>query len=95
MRRAAKIDANQPDIVTALRQYGATVHSLAQVGNGCPDIVVGYNGKNYLFEIKDGNKPQSRRKLTEAEARWHAEWQGQVTVVASPREAIIHIKDHS
>jgi hypothetical protein len=41
MRRAAKIDANQPQIVEALRKAGATVHSLAAVGNGIPDLLVG------------------------------------------------------
>jgi len=36
VRRRAKIDANQPEIVKALVQAGCSVHSLAAVGNGMP-----------------------------------------------------------
>ena len=57
MRRAAKIDANQPEIVAALEAVGASVVSTAGLGNGFPDIVVGFRGINYLIEIKDGSKP--------------------------------------
>ena len=56
-RRAGKykrIDANQPEIVDGLRRIGATVRSTATIGIGFPDICVGFRGKNYLFEIKDG-----------------------------------------
>ena len=53
MRRAAKVDDNQAEIVATLRYVGCSVTSLASIGRGCPDIVVGYNGVNYLLEIKD------------------------------------------
>lgn len=88
MRRAAKVDANQAEIVAALRAIGATVTSLATVGNGCPDIVVGYRGINLLYEIKDGRKPKSARALTEKEKAWHAAWAGQACIVESVDEAI-------
>ena len=65
MKRAAKVDANQKQIVTALRQAGCTVQSLATVGKGCPDLIVGCQGRNFLLEIKDGSKPPSARQLTE------------------------------
>jgi hypothetical protein len=63
MRRAAKVDANQTEIVQALRQIGAVVQSLAAVGNGCPDLLVGYRNRLFLLELKDGNKPPSAQKL--------------------------------
>ena len=44
MRRAARIDRNQPEIVKALRQVGAHVTSLAAVGDGVPDLLVGFQG---------------------------------------------------
>lgn len=40
MRRAGRIDANQAEIVKALRAIGCSVQSLAGVGNGCADLVV-------------------------------------------------------
>jgi len=83
-----RVDRNQTEIVAALRQLGATVFILSEVGRGCPDILVGYRGKNYLFEIKDGQKPPSMRRLTEAEALFFKTWQGQVTVINSVEELI-------
>jgi hypothetical protein len=50
-RKAAKIDANQPAIVKALRAIpGVTVQL------GMDDILVGYNGITYWFEIKEPEK---------------------------------------
>ena len=83
MRRAARVDANQREIVEYLRERGASVQPLHTVGQGCPDILVGYAGINYALEIKDGTKPMSARKLTPQEQDWHDKWQGQVEVVAS------------
>ena len=41
MRRAARTDANQAEIVAALRGVGASVQPLHAVGQGCPDLLVG------------------------------------------------------
>lgn len=88
MRRAAKVDANQSEIIAALRRIGATVQPLHAVGAGCPDLLVGWRGMTSLLEIKDGSKPPSARKLTPDQVKWHAEWQGHVAVVESVKEAI-------
>lgn len=76
MRTAAKVDRNQREIVAALRQIGASVQPLHMVGKGCPDLLVGYQGNTYLYEIKDGQKPPSKRKLTPDEIKWIGDWQG-------------------
>ncbi|MCG3770463.1 MAG: hypothetical protein JW384_01613 [Nitrosomonadaceae bacterium] len=89
--RAAKIDANQTEIVTALRKIGATVQILSAVGQGCPDLLIGYKGKNYLVEVKDGSKPPSQRKLTPDQVVWHRDWKGQVDVLSSVGEAMFFI----
>ena len=47
--RAAKIDANHEAVVLALRSAGATVQSLAGVGKGVPDLLVGYQGQTLLL----------------------------------------------
>jgi hypothetical protein len=88
MRRAAKIDANQPFIVRALREMGATVQHLHGVGQGCPDLLVGFRGNNFLMEIKDPTQPPSQRKLTDDEKCWHGAWNGQVNVVETQKEAL-------
>ncbi len=89
--RASRVDANQPAIVAALKGVGATVQHLHTLGQGCADLLVGYRGSNYLLEVKDGDKPPSRRRLTEDEKRWHAEWRGQVDVVENEQEALVVI----
>ena len=68
---AKRVDANQKEIVNKLRAIGASIQDLSMVGKGCPDILVGFRCKNYLFEIKDGNKYASQRKLTDSEKEWH------------------------
>jgi hypothetical protein len=88
MRRAARVDRNQPEIVQALRQVGASVQHLHHVGKGCPDILVGFQGLNYLMEIKDGDKPPSRRRLTDDEAEWFAQWNGYAAIVENVDDAL-------
>lgn len=92
MRRAAKVDDNQPEIVAALRAAGYSVQSIAAVGKGCPDLLVGCRGKNLLMEVKDGSKPPSKRKLTPDEQTWHAAWRGQVCVVESVDDALAAVR---
>jgi hypothetical protein len=88
VRRAAKVDANQTEIVKALRQVGASVQSLASTGKGVPDLLVGFRGKNLLLEVKDGGKVKSARKLTPDQVAWHQDWRGHVAVVESVEQAI-------
>lgn len=84
---AKRVDANQPEIVQALRQAGCSVQVLSMVGKGCPDLLVGKHGLNYLLEIKDGSKTPSQRKLTSDEQAWHSTWDGLVFVVNSIEDA--------
>lgn len=83
MRRASKIDVNQPEIVEALRGAGCSVTLLHAVGEGCPDILVGVNGVNVLMEIKHG-----KNGLTEPQIRWHGAWTGTVYIVRSIDDAL-------
>lgn len=47
-----RADKNQQDIVDELRDLGISVLILSQVGGGCPDLLIGHRGKNYLIEVK-------------------------------------------
>lgn len=87
MRRAAA-DANQPEIVAALRKVGAKVQHLHGVGGGCPDLLVWHGKTLTLLEVKDGNKPPSARKLTKAQEEWHQEFAGAAHIVTTPEEAV-------
>ena len=85
--RACKIDRCQPEIVAALRSSGASVAVLSTVGKGFPDLCVGYDGVNYLLELK-----MPGGKLTPDQCVLHGAWQGKIHIVRSPAEAIKVIK---
>ena len=85
MRRAARRDDNEKEIVIALRKAGAHVSFLDEP---C-DLLVGYKGKTICLEVKDGNKPPSARKLTPNEQKFHDEWTGgPLHIVTCVQEAI-------
>lgn len=87
-RTAARIDANQPAIVAALRGIGASVLHCHQLKN-CFDLLVGYRGRTFLMEVKDPSQPPSKRQLTAGEAEFRAKWRGSVYhIVHSPDEAL-------
>jgi len=92
IRRAAKVDANQAEIVAALRKVGCEVVSTAAIGNGFPDLIVLGPGMNkwerkiYLVEIKNGSLPPSRRRLTAFQKVLHKIWP--VHVVTNWAEAL-------
>lgn len=90
MRRDAKADANQPEIVEELRALGYKVAHTYQLGRGLPDIIVGgYNhrcGHNTLLwvEIKtDGGC------LTEHEKEFHDEWYDYPVITATNAEQVL------
>lgn len=83
MRRAAKVDANQEQVVSALRAAGASVQSLAPIGKGCPDLLVAFRGLMHLMEIKHG-----KGKVNELQTKWHADWKADVHVVYGAEDAL-------
>lgn len=88
MRSRGRIDGSHAQIVRELRQAGISVLSLANLGDGAPDILCGWQGMNLAFEIKDGNKPPSAKRLTPDEKLWHENWRGQVAVIETSEEAL-------
>jgi Holliday junction resolvase len=78
---ASKVDANQKEIIQAFRQMGCSVAPTHNAGKGFPDLVVGFQGVNFMVEIKDGNKPPSAQKLTPDQIKFHDEWRGQICIV--------------
>lgn len=54
MRRRAHKDSNHAAIVAELRQVGCTVMETHSLGDGAPDLVVGFQGITALVELKNG-----------------------------------------
>ena len=93
MSYAKRTDDNHKDVVTEFRKAmaEATVFDASGAGRGFPDLVIGWRGKNYLFEIKDPEKPPSARGLTDVQKEMHTNWQGQIHVVHSAAEICAQI----
>ena len=81
MRYAARVDANQEQIVSALRAAGAYVWII-----GLPvDLLVGYKNHTFLVEIKDGSK----KRLTKLQADFFENWSGSTLArIDSPEAAL-------
>jgi len=89
VRRAARVDGNQAEIVEALRGIpDCTVSDTSAVGGGFPDLCVGYRGFNFFFEIKDPQQPKHRHELTPEQAKFHGAWKGQIQKVFTLKEII-------
>jgi hypothetical protein len=87
MRRAARRDDNEQDVIKAMREAGAYVKVIND--EGLFDLLVNYRGETMLIEVKDGAKPPSARRLTDAEAKFHNEWPGSdLYIVNSVEEAL-------
>jgi hypothetical protein len=87
-RQAARTDANQQEIVDALRKAGGSVYLTHRIGQGYPDITVGYQGRNLLMEIKTATGT-----LTPQEREFHDNWRGEVRVIRTAEEAIRYMVD--
>jgi hypothetical protein len=81
MRRAARVDANQIQIVSALRAAGAVVWII-----GLPvDLLVGFKNHTFLVEIKT----DSKKRLTGLQADFFENWSGSTLArIDSPEAAL-------
>lgn len=78
-----RVDTNQSQIVQALRDLGATVQDVHEVGRGFPDLVVGWRGQNLLVEVKS-----QTGRLNTAEREFHRAWRGQVMVIHTVEDVV-------
>lgn len=93
MRRAAKIDSNQPSVREALKSIGAATESIGKpldllvwshahcphCGGALPD------GKTELMEVKN---PDGKDEYTKDQVEFIARWPGKIHVARSPEEAV-------
>jgi hypothetical protein len=83
IRRAARVDANQAQVVSALREAGAYVWII-----GLPvDLLVGYKGHTFLVEVKDG----PRKRLTAIQQDFFNNWSGSTLARIDGPEAALRM----
>jgi hypothetical protein len=96
MRRAARRDDNEKEIIAAMREAGAYVK--VNTDEGLFDLLVAYTGPSgfqhtILVEVKDGDKPPSARRLTPAEKKFHDEWPlSNLFIIINPEHAVALLK---
>lgn len=96
--RAERRDANEAEIIAALREAGCEVWQLC--AKEPADLLVfdpqstgdylGLCDGIYLLEVKDSAKPPSARKLTPKQVKTHAKWP--VIVISTVEEALLAVR---
>lgn len=80
MRRAAKRDANEREIIDALLAAGCDVIQCDEI-----DLLVGRAGSTYCLEVKQEGK---RNDLRDSQIRLVRDWRGHYAIVTTPAEAL-------
>ena len=81
MRRAAKVDDNQGDIVKALRKIGVSVEVI-----GKPlDLLICHRGETALMEVKNLD---GRNAYTKEQVEFIARWPGKIHTARTVDEAL-------
>lgn len=84
MRRAAKRDVSEPEIVSTLRQCGFSVYRLDRPA----DLLVGFRGRCWLVEAKTG-KTGYGKSLNENQQAFSEEWRGPpIVILRSAQDAM-------
>lgn len=87
-RGRGRRDANEAEIVAALKAAGCTVVHLDDPA----DLLVGRNGVNYLIEVKN---PATKGKMRKSQVEFAESWGGQYAVVESVEQALEAIEPFS
>ena len=84
-----RVDRNQNRIVEALEVIGASVERLGSKDQ--PDLLVGYQHRNYLMEVKTESG-----KLRDGQEDFQERWKGQVSTVRTIADALrvlgVHVR---
>jgi hypothetical protein len=89
LKYGAKKDANHHVVVEALQKVGASVIDMSHVGKGFPDLIVGFQSKTILMEIKNPKTSYGKKGLNKNQLKWKEHWiGGAYCVVDSPDAAL-------
>ena len=83
MKQRARVDKNHKEIVECFRKLGCSVLSLSSQGKGCPDLLISYQARCYLIEVKD-----TGGTLRESQKEFMRTWGSPVYVVRSNNEVV-------
>ena len=89
MKYGAKKDANDLEIVEALKKAGAYVIDMSHVGSGFPDLIVGAHQKTMLVEIKNPKTAYGKKGLNKNQQKLLVEKSKQL--IAQPYIALVFL----
>jgi len=92
MRRAARTDGNHKEVVDEFRRLGCSVLDMSRLGEGAPDLLIGYGGISILVEVKDGRKPPSKATLSTLQVQWWLDWKQNPRVVRNLEQVAETVK---
>ena len=72
MRRAARRDENEKEIVEALRAVGATVYYMGEPA----DLLVGFRGQTLSYEVKSPKTSYGKKGFNENQKHFAEHWKG-------------------
>jgi hypothetical protein len=85
VRRAARVDANQDAVISALRAAGASVLVIGQP----VDLLVGLAGRTLLMEVKNPDSRYGKKGANENQQSFMSTWNGgPVSLVDGPDAAL-------
>ena len=97
MKYARQRDVNEAEIVRELEAAGYAVQRLD--GAGVPDLLVGFQDRLWLIEVKNPNAKGGGKYntgegcLTAAQTKWWSKWRGPAPkIVTSAAEALEHLQ---
>lgn len=88
-----KPDANEREIVDALKKLGAYVVRLECQRAGVPDLLVGWRGRTYLLEVKTpatGPRGGGAGSLTQEQREFMRDWNGGIAMVVHGADEALH-----
>lgn len=91
MRRSFRKDKNQSSIIRSLKKINASVVDASNIGNGFPDLIIGYHKKTYLIEIKNKDNWYGKKGGSTSQKTFRTDWKGDQIYVFSSIEEIIEL----
>lgn len=87
MRRAARVDANQAAVVSALEAAGASVEVI-----GRPvDLLVGHRGATLLVEVKNPDSRYGKAGANDNQRSFMERWKGGAVALVDGPEAALRV----
>jgi endogenous inhibitor of DNA gyrase (YacG/DUF329 family) len=88
---ACKVDENHKEIVDAMKAVGASIIDTSRLGQGMPDLIVGFRGQTILLEIKNPKTQYGRKGLNANQRKWAEGWTGGPLSIVDSVDAALRV----